>query len=126
MNNGGAQLTKRKKKGMLKYGAGVPFYRREKLQDSLSVPFPAPTQWDSVGSVADKIYPPFRELIRQVARSEIVQNDDTTARVISLMKEIAREEDGSRTGIFTTGVLATSAGRSIALFFTGRNQAAFI
>jgi len=108
---------------VLKYGAGVPFYRQEKLQESLSVPLPASTQWDIVESVADKIHPAFRELICQAAQSEIVQNDDTTARVISLMKEIAREENGSRTGIFTTGVLATSEGRSIALFFTGRNHA---
>jgi hypothetical protein len=108
---------------VLKYGAGLPFYRLEKLQESLSVPLPASTQWDIVESVADKIHPAYRELIRQGAQGEIVQNDDTTMRVISLMKEISEEEKGSRTGIFTTGVLSTREGRSIALFFTGRKHA---
>lgn len=107
----------------LKYGAGLPFYRQEKLQESLSVPLPASTQWDIAESVANKVHPAFRELIREGAQGDIVQNDDTTARVISLMKEISREEKASRTGIFTTGVLSTIKGRKIALFFTGRKHA---
>lgn len=108
---------------VLKYGAGLPFYRLEKLQESLSVPLPASTQWDIAEGVADLVHPAFRELICQGAQGEIVQNDDTTARVISLMKEISKEEKGSRTGIFTTGVLSTFEGRKIALFFTGRQHA---
>jgi hypothetical protein len=107
----------------LKYGAGLPFYRLEKLQESLYVPLPASTQWDIAEGVADKVHPAFRELIRQGAQGDIVQNDDTTARVLSLMKEISQEEKGSRTGIFTTGVLSTVQERKIALFFTGRKHA---
>jgi transposase len=109
---------------LLKYGAGLPFYRLEKLQEALSVPLPASTQWDIAEGVADKIHPVFAELIREGAQGDIVQNDDTTMRVISLMQEIAGEEEGSRTGIFTTGVLSTTfEGRKIALFFTGRKHA---
>ncbi len=109
---------------LLKYGAGFPFYRLEKLQEALSVPLPDSTQWDIAEGVADKIHPVFPELIREGAQGDIVQNDDTTMRVISLMQEIAQEEEGSRTGIFTTGVLSTSLeGRRIALFFTGRKHA---
>jgi hypothetical protein len=107
----------------LKYGAGLPFYRLEKLQESLSVPLPASTQWDIAESVADKIHPVFRSLIDEAAQGEIVQNDDTTMRVISLMKEISKEAKGGRKGIFTTGVLSTVRGRKIALFFTGRKHA---
>lgn len=109
---------------LLKYGTGLPFYRLEKLQEALSVPLPDSTQWDIAEGVADKIHPVFPELIRQGAQGDIVQNDDTIARVISLMQEINREEEGSRTGIFTTGVLSTCFdGRKIALFFTGRKHA---
>jgi hypothetical protein len=39
------------------------------------------------------------------------------------MKEVSREEKGSRKGIFTTGVLSTVNGRKVALFFTGRKHA---
>jgi transposase len=35
---------------MLKYGSGTPFYRIEKLQESLGIPLPASTQWDIVGN----------------------------------------------------------------------------
>ena len=109
---------------LLKYGAGLPFYRMEKLQEALGVPLPASTQWDISESVADKIHPVFGELIRQGAQGEIVQNDDTTARVLSLMEENSRQEDGNaRKGIFTTGVLSIAGGQKIALFFTGRKHA---
>jgi hypothetical protein len=36
---------------LLKYGDGLPLYRLEMLQESLSVPLPAPTQWDFVEGV---------------------------------------------------------------------------
>ena len=107
---------------LLKYGAGFPFYRLENLQKSLGIPLPASTQWDIAESVADKIHPVFSELIRQAAQGQVVQNDDTTARVISLMKEI-QEEKGKRKGIFTTGILSTLPDHKIALFFTGRKHA---
>ena len=61
--------------------------------------------------------------------AELVQNDDTKARILSVMKD--REErkgtpdEDERTGIFTTGVLAVVAKSDvkIALFFTGVKHA---
>lgn len=108
---------------VLKYGAGLPFYRLEKLQQDLSVPLADSTQWDIVEGVADKIHPLFRQLILEAAQGEILHNDDTTARVLSLMRENTESEKNSRKGIFTTGVLSICAGRKIALFFTGRKHA---
>jgi hypothetical protein len=107
-----------------RYGYGIPFYRLEKLQECLGVPLPDATQWDMAEAVADKIYRAYEALVETAAQARIVHNDDSTMRVLSLMKEIAQEQAPSRTGIFTTGLLCiTDQGRRIALYFTGRSHA---
>ncbi|HEX4170458.1 MAG TPA: IS66 family transposase [Bryobacteraceae bacterium] len=103
----------------LKYGSGVPFYRLEKLQASLGIPLPAATQWEIVEEEADIIKPALEELIRQAAQGDVLHNDDTSMRVLRL----AREPTDKRTGVFTSGIVATSEGRKIALYFTGRQHA---
>ncbi len=116
---------------LLKYGSGVPFYRLEHLQESLGIPLPASTQWDIVRKVAAAALPAHKELIRQAAQGDVLHNDDTTAKILALMKEYpAREraeqesgEDSRRTGIFTSGIVSTREGQKIALFFTGRKHA---
>ncbi len=61
---------------------------------------------------------------------DIFHNDDTKGRVLALEKQIAAEIEACRqrgeecrTGVFTTGIVAESEGRHIALFFTGRKHA---
>ncbi len=103
----------------LKYGSGVPFHRLEKLQASLGIPLPATTQWEIVEEVAEVIRPALEELIRQAAQGEVLHNDDTNMRVLRL----AREPSDKRTGVFTSGIVATKEGRKIALYFTGRQHA---
>jgi transposase len=103
----------------LKYGSGVPFYRLEKLQASLGIPLPAATQWEIVEEAAEIIKPALEELIRQAAQGEVLHNDDTSMRVLRL----PREPSDKRTGVFTSGIVATSEGRKIALYFTGRQHA---
>ena len=107
---------------LLKYGSGFPFNRLEGLQDSLGIPLPASTQWDIIEKVGDQIYPAFRELIRQAAQGEVIHNDDTTMKILSLMKENDKNEP-ERKGMFTTGILSVLNSRKIALFFTGRKHA---
>jgi transposase len=106
----------------LKYGTGMPFYRLEHLEQNLGIPLPASTQWEIVEEAAELIRPARDELIRQAAQGEVLHNDDTSMKVLALRRAIA-EEDGERTGIFTSGVVSTAEGRKIALFFTGRQHA---
>jgi transposase len=108
---------------LLKYGGGLPFHRLEKLQDSLGVPLPASTQWEIVERTADQIHPVYRELMRQAAQGEILQNDDTTMKILANLRQIDPQDPGSRKGSFTTGVLAVREERRMALFFTGPNHA---
>jgi hypothetical protein len=107
---------------LLKYGSGLPFNRLEGLQDSLGIPLAASTQWDIVEQTADRIHPVYRELIRQAAQGEVIYNDDTTMKILALMKSDDNDES-SRKGMFTTGILSTINGRKIALFLTGRKHA---
>ena len=108
---------------LLKYGTGVPFHRLERLQESLGIPLPASTQWEIVAEIADGIKPVYDELIRQAAQGEVLHNDDTSMKVLSLNGRKLPREPGERTGVFTTGVVSTREGRKIALFFTGSKHA---
>jgi transposase len=104
---------------LLKYGAGTPFHRLERLQRQLGMPMPAATQWDLLSTHASQLRPAWEELIRQAAQGGVMHNDDTGMRILHL----AREPGDKRTGTFTTGVVSIVAGWKIALFFTGPKHA---
>ena len=70
--------------GLCKYGTGLPFNRLENLQASLGIPLPAATQWEIVRETADVLEPAWRELLSQAAQGQILHNDDTTMKVLSL------------------------------------------
>jgi transposase len=108
---------------LLKYGSGMPFNRLEGLQASLGVPLASSTQWEIAEQVADRIYPAYLELNFQGAQGDVVYNDDTTARILELMKENKEADASERKGMFTTGIMSTSGDRQIALFYTGRKHA---
>jgi transposase len=113
---------------VLKYGSGLPFNRLEKLQRNFEVPLPASTQWQLVERKAKAVSPLYDELIRLAAQGQVLHNDDTSMKVLDLMKDIEgeREKDpggGGRTGIFTTGILSRVEGHLIALYYTGRQHA---
>ncbi len=107
---------------ILKYRGGMPFYRQEQIQTILGNPISDTEIWGMTRDVADCIEPVFVELCQFAANCECLHNDDTTARVLSLMKEneVANPE---RKGIFTTGILGKLDDKQIALFFTGRQHA---
>jgi transposase len=94
---------------LLKYGSGIPFYRLGKLENNLGMPLPAATQWEEVEAAAEILKPAFEELIRQAAQGDVLHNDDTGMRVLRL----AREPADKRTGVFTSGIVATQDGRAI-------------
>jgi transposase len=114
--------------GELKYGAGLPFNRIEKLQAGMGIPLPATTQWELVRDGAALLTPAHEELVRQAAQGKVLHNDDTTMKVLELTREqraaaAADEETDERTGVFTSGIVSTGKGHPIALFFTGVQHA---
>jgi transposase len=113
---------------LLKYGTGVPFHRLERLQADLQIPLPASTQWEIVRDLATRLRPVLAELLRQAANGEVLHNDDTRMTVLALQAPGAPRGDPDdvspdRTGVFTSGIVATREGHRVALFVTGRRHA---
>lgn len=105
---------------LLRYGSGFPWYRLAGLEESLGIPLPVATQCEIVAETAVALRPAFDELVRQAAQGELVHNDDTSMRVLSLDRgEVSPE----RTGVFTSGLVWIVQERRIALFFTGAKHA---
>jgi len=113
--------------GCLKYGAGFPFNRLEKLEKNLGIPLPASTQWDLVNGASGKFVPLFDAIIDKAAQGELLHNDDTPMKILELMAENQTPEyandPSKRTGMFTSGIISKCGDHLIALFFTGRNHA---
>lgn len=114
--------------GMIKYGAGLPFNRNEKLQAGMGIPLPASTQWDLVKSGSSDLEPVHEALIDTAADGKVLHNDDTTMKVLKLSRAeraaaLSDDEESARTGVFTSGIVSTSESKQIALFFTGPRHA---
>ena len=109
-----------------KYGGGLPFNRLENLQQNCGIPLPASTQWDIANEGAETLKPGYLELLRQGAQADIIYQDDTTNRVLSLNKGRKGDDTnktGKRKGVFTTGLICKSVDKAIACFFTGHKHA---
>jgi len=117
--------------GMLKYGAGMPFNRIERLQAGMGIPMPAATQWELVERASVLLDPAHQAMIDQAAQGELLHNDDTTAKILEYFAEVEPEPealggesgDDGRTGVFTSGIVSVTGGHRIGLFFTGRKHA---
>lgn len=108
-----------------KYGGGVPFNRLGKLQKACGIPLSASTQWEIVEEKATELMPVYAELMREGAQGDVIYQDDTTARVLSLSRNRKTEgKTSGRKGTFTTGLVCKFKGdKTIACFFTGQNHA---
>jgi transposase len=105
---------------LLKYRGGIPFYRQGQIQEALGAPISPSEIWEMTEEVADAAQPIYAVLCEEAAKGKIIQNDDTTARVVGL----AIKEEDKRKGVFTTAILSTlETGVRIGLFFTGRKHA---
>jgi len=106
---------------VLRYGSGVPWNRTEGLEANLGIPLPAATQCEILTANAVPLQPALEELKRQAAQSEVVHNDDTSMRVLSLDRDT--DISPERTGVFTSGLVWIAQKRRIALYFTGCKHA---
>jgi hypothetical protein len=114
---------------LLRYGAGMPLHRLDRLQRNLETPVPASTQWEVARDHVDELAPVHDELSRRAASGRVLHNDDTSVRILELMGKrraelVAQGElpDPDRTGLFTTGVVSITATGPVALFFSGRKH----
>jgi transposase len=109
------------------YYLGVPLYRLEGYQAMVGVPVSDATQWDQIERVADCVYPVFEQLKTLAAQGEVIYQDDTHVRILSLMAENrhaqAEGTPAERTGMYTTGLVVQQGEHTICLYMAGRAHA---
>ena len=86
------------------------------------MPLPDATQWDLVEQVADSAYPVYEQLKHLGAQQPLVYQDDTGARILSLIQENRADPPPERKGMYTT-VLLFEGEHAICLYLTGRRHA---
>jgi transposase len=116
-----------------RYYLGLPLYRLQSYQAMLGVPVADATQWDQIEQVGDCSYRVFEVLERLAAQGELIHQDDTSVRILSLMDENLKihaqaEARGlsrptERTGMFTTALVVKVGERTICLYYSGRSHA---
>lgn len=118
---------------LARYYLGLPWYRLEGFQALVGVPVADATQWDQTELVGDCSHPIFKCLEQVAAQGEVIFQDDTPHRILSLIEENqqararvqaqGKATPKERTGMQTTALLVQVGPRRICLYYTGRRHA---
>jgi hypothetical protein len=118
---------------LCRYYLGLPFYRLQDYQAMQGVPVPDATQWDQIEKVGDCSYVVFAYLETLAAQGELIYQDDTSVRILTLIKEndeihaqaeaLGLSRAKERTGMFTTALVVKVGERTICLYYCGRAHA---
>jgi hypothetical protein len=110
-----------------RYYLGGPLYRLEGYQAMVGVPVADATQWDQIERMADCVYPVFEQLQTLAAQGEVIYQDDTHVRILSLIGENRQAQaegaPAERTGMYTTALVVQQSAQTICLYFAGRAHA---
>ena len=116
-----------------RYYLGLPGYRVQGYQAMLGVPVPDATQWDQIEVVGDCAYKVFAQMENEAAQGELIFQDDTAVRILSLMKEnrdilAAAQAQGlatpkERTGMHTTALVVKVGEHTAILYYSSRRHA---
>lgn len=116
-----------------RYYLGLPLYRLQGYQAMLGVPVPDATQWDQIEKVGDCSYVVFAYLERLAAQGELIYQDDTAVRILSLIGEnlkmrakaeaLGFSRPQERTGMYTTALVVKVGEQMICLYYSGRAHA---
>jgi hypothetical protein len=116
-----------------RYYLGVPGYRLQGYQAMLGVPVPDATQWDQIEAVGDCAYKVFEQMEREAAQGELIFQDDTAVRIVSLIKEnrelfAQAQAQGlstpkERTGMHTTALAVQVGEHTAILYYSSRRHA---
>jgi transposase len=110
---------------LARYYLGLSWYRLEGFQALVGVPMPDATQWDRVESVGDCLHPIFKYLETLAAQGEVIFQDDTPQRILTLIKENQQAKEAQakaeaqvtgRTGMQTTALSVQVGERRICLY----------
>ena len=118
---------------LARYYLGVPWHRLEGFQALVGVPVPDATQWEQGEIVGNCTHPIFKWLEKEAAQGEVIFQDDTPQRVLTLIAENqqarararaqGKAKTDERTGMQTTALIVQAGARRICLYYTGRRHA---
>lgn len=116
-----------------RYSLGLPSYRVQGYQAMLGVPVPEATQWDQSEKVGDCAYVVFAQMEQVAAQGELIFQDDTAVRIVSLLAEnhamlAAVQAQGvatptERTGMHTTALVVKVGEHTVILYYASRRHA---
>jgi hypothetical protein len=116
-----------------RYYLGVPGYRLQGYQAMLGGPVPDATQWDAIEAVGDCAYKVFEQMEKEAAQGDLIFQDDTVVRILSLMQEnrdllAAAQAQGlskpkERTGMHTTALAVQVGEHTAILYYSSRRHA---
>lgn len=114
--------------GINKCYAGSPYNRQQSVQQLLGMPVAASTIFDQCEHLANDVRPVVKCLIAQAAEATHYQLDDTTNRILNQAPVMKPDRHTGklkqRSGIYTSGVIATLAdGHRCVLFQTNIGHA---
>jgi hypothetical protein len=118
---------------LARYYLGLPWYRLEGFQALVGVPVADATQWEQTELVGDCSHPIFKCLETVAAQGEVIFQDDTPHRILTLIEENqqaharalaqGKTKPEERTGMQTTALMVQVGTRRICLYYTGRRHA---
>ncbi|MGE3425133.1 MAG: IS66 family transposase [Dehalococcoidia bacterium] len=118
---------------LARYYLGLPWYRLEGFQVLVGVPVADATQWDQAEVVGDCSYPIFKCLETMAAQGDVIFQDDTSHRILTLIEENqqaraqaqaqGKAKPEERTGMQTTALIVQVGTYRICLYYTGRRHA---
>jgi transposase len=118
---------------LARYYLGLPWHRLEGFQALIGVPVPDATQWDQGEIVGDCMHPIFKWLEKEAAQGEVIFQDDTPGRILTLIAENqqararaqaqGKAKPTERTGMHTTALVVQVGARRICLYYTSRRHA---
>jgi hypothetical protein len=110
-----------------RYYLGLPFYRMERYQALVGVAVADATLWDLAEQVADSAWPVFESLWELAAQGDVIFQDDTHVRILTLLAENRRADATGdtleRRGMYTTGLVVQVEQRVICLYRSSRAHA---
>ena len=110
-----------------KYFAGTPFYRQESLQSLLGFSVSASTIFDQCEYVANDLQPIFKVMKAIAANAVHFYLDDTTHRILEQVPIEKKKRNSNvmqkRTGIYASGIIASTKDQDIVLFKTNIGHA---
>lgn len=104
---------------LYKFELGVPYQRLERYQGFMKNPLPDSTQWDEIQKLGGYAYSIFEVLQYLTANGAFIHNDDTYVKILSVIADLQKIDNPTRTGMFTTGIVGQHQSHPIALFFNG-------